>query len=743
MSGADRYVTTAAIRDAINGRETDILDSLGIRWRDGKPHVACPYPEHADNNPSWRWDERKGRAYCTCIEGSHSILDVVMKVESTDCDAAKIRAAELLKRPDLIRERRARKKRGGGRNISPDQHHNSATPAGCTLMAYAEAKRLPVEFLLSLGLRQISYQRAPAISIPYFGVDSAEPAVRFRISLESKDRFRWRTGCKPRLYGLHRLPEARKAGYVVLVEGESDCHTLWYVGFPALGLPGAGNWNEPRDAALLDGVTVIYLVVEPDEGGKTALGWLARSRIRERVRLVRLAGAKDPSALYLANPSRFRERWQAALDAAALWLEEAARDAKDERAAAWEACKSLAVRSDVLAEAVHTLRAIGVVGEERAIKLIYLAVTSRLLTRIVSVAVKGTTSGGKSHLVERVLSLFPADAVYALSSMSERALAYSEEPLSHRMLVIYEAAGLAGNFATYLIRSLLSEGRIRYETVEKTKDGLRPRLIEREGPTGLLVTTTAPRLHPENETRIVSVTVDDTAEQTRAILRAQAKGREAEAPDLAPWHALQTLIAAGPARVSIPFAHSLAELIPAVAVRLRRDFPALLSLIEAHALLHQATRERGVGGAIVATIKDYAAVRRIVADLIADGVGATVSKAIRETVAAVAALIASNPAGVSVTALAGALRVDKSAVSRRVDVAIKGGYLRNDEDRKGRPARLVLGDPLPDEMDVLPTPETLAADSCTVAVLREGIATPSPLADGDLSTNPELAEAEV
>jgi hypothetical protein len=250
---------------------------------------------------------------------------------------------------------------------------------------------------------------------------------------------------------------------------------------------------------------------------------------------------------------------------------------------------------------------------------------------------------------------------------------------------------------------------------------LRPRLIEREGPTGLLVTTTAPRLHPENETRIVSVTVDDTAEQTRAILRAQAKGREAEAPNLVPWHALQTFITAGPAGVSIPFARSLAELIPAVAVRLRRDFPALLSLIEAHALLHQATRERDAEGAVVATIKDYAAVRRIVADLIADGVGATVSKAIRATVAAVAALIASNPAGVSVTALAGELSLDKSAVSRRVDVAIKSGYLRNDEDRKGRPARLVLGDSLPDEMDVLPTPETLAANCCTFAVLHEGI----------------------
>src|SRR3712207_9275856 len=37
-------------------------------------------------------------------------------------------------------------------------------------------------------------------------------------------------------------------------------------------------------------------------------------------------------------------------------------------------------------------------------------------------------------------------------------------------------------FQTYLIRSLLSEGRIRYETLVKTSEGVKPRLIEREGP---------------------------------------------------------------------------------------------------------------------------------------------------------------------------------------------------------------------------------------------------------------------
>ena len=50
-----------------------------------------------------------------------------------------------------------------------------------------------------------------------------------------------------------------------------------------------------------------------------------------------------------------------------------------------------------------------------------------------------------------------------------------------------------------------------------------PRLIEREGPTGLIVTTTSLRLHPENETRMLSLTITDTRDQTAAVFRALAQ----------------------------------------------------------------------------------------------------------------------------------------------------------------------------------------------------------------------------
>ena len=86
-------------------------------------------------------------------------------------------------------------------------------------------------------------------------------------------------------------------------------------------------------------------------------------------------------------------------------------------------------------------------------------------------AVKGPSSAGKSYLVEQVLRLFPESAYHALSAMSEHALVYDDTDLVHRFLVIYEAAGMNGDIPTYIIRTLLSEGRLRYTTVEKAKGG--------------------------------------------------------------------------------------------------------------------------------------------------------------------------------------------------------------------------------------------------------------------------------
>jgi len=590
---------------------------------------------------------------------------------------------------------------------------NTATPseAGVTLEGYAEYVGLPAAYLKSLGLREIHYVDQKAVKIPYLSQKAEEVCVRFRVSLTGKPKIKTRKGDKHRLYGLWSLGEmGERAGFVVLVEGESDAHVGWSHDVPVIGVPGAVGFQSEW-AGELDGFEKVYALVEPDDAGETFWQSLAaEAPLRERLYRLELSkaspGAEDLRDLHKQDPDKFTERLRGALEGARHWMDIAESEALERARKAWERCASLAGEEDILERFYATLRASGVAGERRTAMILYLALTSRRLDRPVSVAVKGPSSGGKSFLVERVAGYFPESAVYALTAMSEKTLAYSDEPIKHRFLILYEASGMGGDFQTYLIRSLLSEGRLRYETLEKTNEGIKPRLIEREGPTGLIVTTTMDRLHPENETRLLSLLVTDTQEQTGQVLRALAD-EELTPPERDEWFALQEWLEGAMRHVTIPFAGVLAEMIPSVAVRLRRDFSAILNLIRAHALLHQRTREHDEKGRVVATVGgDYRMVRELVGDLVAEGVEATVSATVRETVEVIERLVdESDDDAVSLTQIAAELKLDKSAASRRVRSATFKGYVKNLEDRKGRPGRYLTGEPLPEDVAVLPTVE--------------------------------------
>jgi hypothetical protein len=690
-------------------------------------------PAHDDQQQSLSISIKDGKILLHCFAG---------------CKTEDVLAAVGLTWKDLFSDNG--RKEGDVNPPCNPRNRATALSGGITLTEYATAKRLPEDFLLDLGVAEVKRKGQRALEMPYLDTAGQVVAVRYRVSLSGDLRFVWRRGDKAKqngLYGLWRLSKMRRRGFLILVEGESDTQTLWYHDFPALGIAGADNWNEEWAASLADFPT-IYVVIEPDTGGDAMMRWLSTSAIRDRARLVRL-DVKDPSSLYLRDRENFKVNLQAALNAATAWTDFQQNAEADQKSATFDACADLAQCGGILDRLVSALRACGVAGEERAAKLLYLVVTSRLLKRPVPGVVKGTSSAGKSFLAQSVLDFFPEEAYYTLSAMSERALAYTEEPLKHRFLVLFEAAGLTSNFASYIVRSLISEGRVRYETVDKTAEGLRPRLIVREGPTGFLTTTTRLSLHPENETRLLSIPVNDTPEQTRNVLIAQAEEKR-ELPDFQEWHALQQWLAQAEHTVTIPFGRALAELIPPVAVRLRRDFPTVLSLIRAHVILHQLNRSCDDKGRIIATIDDYKAVHELVADLIAQGAGTAVPKTVRETVEAVKAImesdVQSRQSGVTKARVGKHLKLDKSAATRRVDAALALGYLVNVEERKNQPAKLVMGEPLPEEQPVLPTPEDLAE---AVARLhgcngcKGDTSAPSSPSDSDDDPFAELEKEEV
>ncbi len=166
---------------------------------------------------------------------------------------------------------------------------------GLTLDEYAGAKKLPVEFLQKNGVKQVfDKQKKPYVLFMYRDERGKvlDPRFRFRMNERPKSR----RGASVSLYGLWKLRKIRDAGWVLLVEGESDAQTAWVAGLPALGIPGASAWKAEW-ASLLDGVQV-YAWHEPDQGGDALMARL-RESFPDGKALTAPAGAKDISQAHL------------------------------------------------------------------------------------------------------------------------------------------------------------------------------------------------------------------------------------------------------------------------------------------------------------------------------------------------------------------------------------------------------------------------------------------------------------
>jgi DNA-binding Lrp family transcriptional regulator len=107
-----------------------------------------------------------------------------------------------------------------------------------------------------------------------------------------------------------------------------------------------------------------------------------------------------------------------------------------------------------------------------------------------------------------------------------------------------------------------------------------------------------------------------------------------------------------------------------------------------------------VDGKVIATLEDYAIARQLLAPIF-DAINAEgLTPAVRATVEAIR-----NGEEVSQSELCHRLGLAKPTVSYRVNRALRGGWLTNNETRVNAPARLVRGAPLPDQTCALPSSE--------------------------------------
>lgn len=265
----------------------------------------CPF--HDDNRESFTADIKTGKCHCFagCIDGN--FISFWAKYYGTDTkDAYK----QILDKYGKLSE--------PGKMQAPQK----PKLADLTLKEYAFSKKLPEDFLVDVCRASTGKDRDGTrwLKMPYYNEADEAPVFRKRYGYKE---FRWSFGSSGKLilYGEWRLQSIREVGYAVLVEGESDTQTLWYLDIAALGVPGASNFKAKMVPAL-DGLK-LYIHVEPDKGGETFLAKVCRTLHEEGYAgdvytwSCKQFGVKDPSDLYLqVGKEEAKEKVQTALRAA-------------------------------------------------------------------------------------------------------------------------------------------------------------------------------------------------------------------------------------------------------------------------------------------------------------------------------------------------------------------------------------------------------------------------------------------
>lgn len=277
---------------------------------------------------------------------------------------------------------------------------------------------------------------------------------------------------------------------------------------------------------------------------------------------------------------------------------------------------------DLMDRVLADLASLGVVGESTLAQSLCLIGVSRLLERPLSAVTQGTSSSGKSFLIERVSRCVPDEAVVRATDMTPNALYYlPPDGLLHKLVVAGERSRAKRDEraeATRALREMISERELRKVLpVPVKKDGvdrIETKILHRIGPIAFVESTTQTSLFDEDANRCLLLSTDEGPEQTRRVTEAAARvAREGgtSAPGvLARHHAMQRMLRR--VEVRIPYAGDIARAMPSQRPEARRAISHVFSMIRAAALLHQRQRSSGPlahGDVIEASIFDYALVR--------------------------------------------------------------------------------------------------------------------------------------
>jgi len=364
---------------------------------------------------------------------------------------------------------------------------------------------------------------------------------------------------------------------------------------------------------------------------------------------------------------------------------------------------ALLKRPDLLDQVAKDIDALGYVGEDVNKRLLYLVAVSRKLSDPLSAIVLSQSGAGKSGMTEVIEKLCPPEDVVLLTRLTPQSLYYTEPGFLDQKLVIVEER-YGSLEADYSIRVLQSRKKlIAAAPIKDPQTGsLKTKIFTVEARAAFIEATTASSVNHENATRCFELTMDESREQTERIHERQRLQRteaglrlrqEAEAITRRHWNAQRLL---EPAPVVIPYADRLT--FPSAWMRTRRDHARFLNLIEVSAFLHQHQRERR-GGAIVASLADYAVAYALAGEVLADTLS-DLKKPLREAYARIREL-SLKCGSVTRSEVRDALALPDSTVRRWLTELVELEYLEAEATKQGKAARYVLSSRAPKQDLVL------------------------------------------
>lgn len=238
------------------------------------------------------------------------------------------------------------------------------------------------------------------------------------------------------------------------------------------------------------------------------------------------------------------------------------------------------------------MRRAGIVGEERSAQVVYITGTSRLLAKPLCLFIKGPSSIGKNFLADTVLGFLPASAVQLLTSSSTRSWNYLDGKLAHKIVYVKERNESAGS--VHPTRLLISEKQLVHLVTVRKGGRFVPERRVTKGPIASISTTTKDRVEVDDETRHISIWLDETPEQTTRIMRGALETENGLAiKELRVWHEIQRLLEKRVAlHIDFPdWFKSIVDYVRNDNLWARRYFPAFLQACRTVALIRSFRRD--------------------------------------------------------------------------------------------------------------------------------------------------------